>query len=248
MASVNEVYSILKDLTNKDARGMVTPSQFNSFAGIAQTRIFNGLFDDLKKYNRLGIVSTNDGGRDKARMKQIQEDLAYFSKTATISATSGVFQKPSDLARIISMNTSGDWVLDSTSSERIKVVYEEEKIDMLLKSTLSIPTEDNPVALVSSDIIVFPTSIRKVKLRYYKQPEGVSSLDGSKTSALPRFSYTVSSSGVEVFDVTNSIDFELPDHYVPELVLEIAKMIGVSIRENEVFTYAAQEQQIKTSK
>jgi hypothetical protein len=113
---------------------------------------------------------------------------------------------------------------------------------------LSIPTEDNPVALVSSDILVFPTSIRKVKLRYYKQPEGVSSLDGSKTSALPRFSYTVSSSGVEVFDVTNSIDFELPDHYVPELVLEIAKMIGISIRESEVFTYAAQEQQIKTSK
>jgi hypothetical protein len=248
MASVNEVYSILKDLTNKDARGMVTPSQFNSFAGIAQTRIFNGLFNDLKKYNRLGIVSTNDGGRDKARMKQIQEDLAYFSKTATVSGSGGVFQKPSDLSRIISLNTFGDWVLDGTTSERIQIVYEEEKIDMILNSTLSVPTEQNPVALVSSDIIVFPTSIRKVKLRYYKQPEGISSLDGSKTSALPRFSYTVSSNGVEVFDVTNSIDFELPDHYVPELVLEIAKMIGVSIRENDVFTYAAQEQQIKTSK
>jgi hypothetical protein len=248
MASVNEVYSILKDLTNKDARGMVTPSQFNSFAGVAQTRIFNGLFNELQKFNRLGLVSTQDGGRDKARMKQIQEDLSYFSKTSTIGAVSGVFQKPSDLARIISMNTSGDWVLDSTSSERIKVVYEEEKIDMLLKSTLSIPTEDNPVALVSNDILVFPTSIRKIKLRYYKQPEGISSLDGTKTSALPRFGYTVSSNGVEVFDVLNSVDFELPDHYVQELVIEIAKMIGVSIRENDVFTYASQEQQIKTNK
>lgn len=243
MASVNEVYSILKDLTNKDARGMVTPSQFNSFAGIAQTRIFNGLFDDLKKFNRLGIVSTNGGGRDKARMKQIQEDLAYFSKTVTLSSTSNAFQKPSDLARIISMNTAGEWVLDSTSSERVKVVYDEEKIDMLLKSTLSIPTDENPVALVSNDILVFPTSIRKLKLRYYKQPEGVSSLDGSKTSALPRFSYTVSSNGVEVFDVTNSIDFELPDHYVPELVIEIAKMIGVNLRQLDLYNYGQAEKQ-----
>ena len=29
MASVYEVYNIIKDLANKDERGMITPAQFN---------------------------------------------------------------------------------------------------------------------------------------------------------------------------------------------------------------------------
>jgi len=247
MASVNEVYSILKDLTNKDARGMVTPSQFNAFAGVAQARIFNGLFDELQKYTRAGIVSTNSGGRDKNRAKQIQEDLASFSKTEGLSGSGGVFAKPDDLARIISMNTYGDWVLDRTGSERIQVVYDEEKMDMILNSTLSVPTEDNPIALVSSDIQVFPTSIRKIKVRYYKQPEGLLALTGAKTSALPNYSYTVSGA-VELFNISGSVDFELPNHYVPELVIEIAKMVGINLRQADVYTYATNEQQNNKTK
>ena len=41
MASVREVYNALNDLANKDQRGFVTPTEFNSFAPIAQQNIFN---------------------------------------------------------------------------------------------------------------------------------------------------------------------------------------------------------------
>jgi hypothetical protein len=46
-----------------------------------------------------------------------------------------------------------------------------------------------------------------------------------------------------MYDPSNSYDFELPDQYVPELVIEIAKMIGVNLRDSEVYAYAAQGQQ-----
>jgi len=44
MASVNRVYTALKDLVNKDQKGFVSPAVFNSFAGLAQMNIFNRLF------------------------------------------------------------------------------------------------------------------------------------------------------------------------------------------------------------
>ena len=83
MASVYEVYNIIKDLANKDERGMITPAQFNAFAGIAQQKVFNGLFAELQDNKRKSLRQV-DAGRDKNRVKQIQEDLSVFSKTATV--------------------------------------------------------------------------------------------------------------------------------------------------------------------
>jgi hypothetical protein len=114
---------------------------------------------------------------------------------------------------------------------------------MILGSTLSVPTETNPVALVSVDIQVFPTSIKKIKMRYYKTPEGVLAVDGTKSSQTPSFGYTVGANGQEVYDVNNTIDFELPNHYIPELVVEMAKLVGINMRQPDVYAYATNEQQ-----
>ena len=45
-----------------------------------------------------------------------------------------------------------------------------------------------------------------------------------------------------------SIDFELPEHYYVDLVVEIAKMIGVNLRDADVVNYAAAEKQIEETK
>jgi hypothetical protein len=44
-------------------------------------------------------------------------------------------------------------------------------------------------------------------------------------------------------DTATTIDFELPDHYVADLVVEIAKMIGINMRQADVYSYAQGEQQ-----
>lgn len=251
MASVFEVYSVIRDLANKDARGMVSPSQFNAFAAHAQVKVFNSIFKEfqLNKKNSLRQV---DGGGDKNRVKQLQEDISVFSKTSTIAvdvSTSGLFEKPVDMARIISMTTNDDQYLDEATltvknreTKHIDIVYDEAKLDMILRSSLSTPTIDTPVALVSKDILVFPTSIENIRLRYYKTPEGINPLTGAQTASQPKFGYTVNASNQEVYDINTTVDFELPDHYVPELVLEIAKMMGVSLRQADVFQYTQSEE------
>jgi hypothetical protein len=234
MASVNRVYSALKDLVNKDQRGFVTPAVFNSFASVAQMNIFNKLFDDAALNKRIRNAQS-DAGRDKSRVKQANEDLSYFSKLSTISLTTGVGDKPSDLARVISIITT-----DATA-KNVEIVYDEEKIDYILRSTLSAPSTSFPVALVSSDVQVFPTSIASVKMRYYKQPEGLNVTTGASVAIQPKFGYTVVA-GKEVYSAANSVDFELPEHYFAEIVVEIAKLIGVNLRDQDVYAYSVNEE------
>jgi len=242
MASVNQVYNTLKDLANKDQRGFVTPTVFNNFAPVAQAKIFNDLFQQLNVAKNMKLRGL-DVQRHLSAMKQIEEDLSTFSKTETVSQANGTFAKPDDLAKIISLRTSGTYVFGTTTSTTIDVMYDEEKLEYILQSDLSKPSDSSPVALLSDVIEVFPTTVKKIKIRYYKQPEGVNPTSGARTASMPKFGYDQAlPGGKEVYLAANSVDFELPDHYVPKLVIEIGKMVGINLRDEAVIAYGAQQQ------
>ena len=228
-ASIQIVHDTLLDLANKDQQGFVSDLEFNKFAQIAQLNIYNGLFDELKDAKRLSRAGFNPT-RDKSRIKRIQEDLSYFSKKATVTKSSSVFNKPDDLSRIISLSTAGSILLDQSTKKPIEICYDEEKIERILISTLSAPTDDFPIALVSDDIHVFPTSVNKIEIRYYKIPQGRNTSDGERSSSQPAFA----PSGT-------LIDFELPEHYTADLIYEIAKMIGLNLRDNDIVAYGNTE-------
>jgi len=242
MASVNEVYSALKNLANKDERGFITPKVFNTFTTVAQNKIFNDLFNEMTKAQNFRARNI-DAKTHHSYTKRLEEDLAYFSKEANISQVNGVFSKPDDLARIISMKSSGAYVFGTSTSTPIDVLYDESKIEYILQSDLSAPSSSHPVAIVSNDIEVFPTTVKKIKVRYYKYPEGRNVSTGARTALSPRYNATNLGGSNEVFDPTTSVDFELPDHYVPTLILEIGKMIGINLRDQEVFAYTSGEAQ-----
>jgi hypothetical protein len=242
MASVNEVYSALKNLANKDERGFITPKVFNTFTSIAQNKIFNDLFNEMTKGQTLRARNI-DAKTHHSYTKRLEEDLSYLSKESTVSQANGVFEKPEDLARIISMKTSGAYVFGTSTSTPIDVVYDESKIEYILQSDLSAPSATHPVAILGEDIEVFPTSVKKIKVRYYKYPEGRNVSTSARTALSPRYNAVNLGASNEVFDVSSSVDFELPDHYVPQLVIEIGKMIGINLRDQDVFAYTSGEEQ-----
>ena len=154
MARVRVVYETLRDLVNKDQKGFVTPSVFNSLAGVAQLNIFNRLFDDIKDAHRNRRASF-DPGRDKSLLKQMREDLAYFVKRETLEPFDnpdgpvGTFRKPIDLARIISIQT-GTRASASTEYDTpvvAEIVYDEEKMNRILRSNLSAPSTDFSISI-----------------------------------------------------------------------------------------------------
>ena len=234
MASVKTVYETLKDLTNKDQQGFVTVSMFNNFANLAQLKIYNRLFGQLKDAQR-NLKAGFDRGRDKGLVKRVEEDLAVFAKRSDVpkDATSGKFLREdsniADLSRIISITTAGDSLFSPSIRTPVEICYDEEKIERILISNISAPTSQFPVALISEDIEVFPSSIQRIRVRYYKTPTA------------PVLAVTTTA-GVETIDEGNSTDFDLPDHYEDELIVEIAEMAGLNLRDGFVQQYAAGEQ------
>ena len=242
MASVQRVYDAVKDIANKDQRGFVTPSIFNQFAGVAQMNVLNRLFGEISMGNRLRR-SNIDGPRIFSRSKTVQEDLSVFAKKATITLASGVATKPLDLARIVSINTVGKKILGVEEQAQVQLVYNEDHIDRILNSDLSAPSDSAPVALISDGIEIFPnvnTSISKIILRYYKLPEGILPTTLAKSTSSPKFGYTTVIAGVELYDAS-SVDFELPEQYFAELVEEVLVLVGVNLRDKDVYSYASSE-------
>ena len=242
-ASIVNVYNTVKDLANKDQRGFITPSTFNRFAQQAQLNVYNNLFRELEEYKRSSRQNIN-AARDKSRKKQIEEDLAYFSTKAVIGKTNGVFLKTDidDLSRIISISTNGGVLMGNMTRTVIDICYDEDKIERILSSDLSAPSESHPVALISNDIEVFPSSINKILVRYYKIPQSRDA-NGTRAIGQPTLN-TVSNTP----DFNSSLHFELPEHYEAELTLEVAKMIGLNLRDGDIASYAMSEQQPKLNK
>ena len=232
-ASVSFVHNAVHDLLNKDQQGFVSDGEFTNLARLAQLNIFNGLFDELKDAQRTSRSGYNPN-RDKSRTKRIQEDLAAFSKKATITKASGVFDVVDDatfdMSRIISISTAGSILLDQSTKKPIEICYDEEKIERILLNNLSAPTEDFPVALVSDDIYVFPTSINKIEVRYYRYPTG----RHVTTGVVQEGSVTYTEGGSQV-------DFDLPAHYASDLIYEICRLVGVNLRDGDVIAYTGQE-------
>ena len=243
MASVNLVYNTLKDLANKEQRGFITPAVFDNFAQLAQLNVFKNILDKVQKGKALRARGI-DGARHQSVVTQAQTDLSALSKTSVLSQADGVFAKPEEMAYLIGLTTNGSVILGQSTRTPIEILYDEDKIDYILKSDLMAPTEEHPIGLVSEQIEVFPSSIKKIRITYYKYPQGLNALTGARTASVPTFGYTTSS-GVEIYNPTNSVDFELPDHYVPELVSEMAKLVGINLRDSDVFAYAQAEQQTR---
>ena len=239
MVSVEIVYETLKDLLNKDQKGMITPGMFNNYAQVAQMRVYSRIFDsfDMGKMKKKADV---DAGGGYSRTKVVKEDLSYYSKSSTLSDTDAVFSKPSDMFRLISAETAGALLMGVSTSRPVQLCYDEEEIGRILNSTLSAPSEDYPVALVSNDIEIFPKNIKKIRVRYYRKAGSLNTSGVFQTSQ-PQYTYTTVSN-IEVFDATTARDFDLPDRYLNDVVMEMAELAGVSMRDQFVTSYANAEQ------
>ena len=73
MISVIEVYNTVRDLCNKDQKGFVTPSVFNTFAEIAQQNVFSEMFRELSGAKQL-----------RARNLDLLEKILYTEGLKTI--------------------------------------------------------------------------------------------------------------------------------------------------------------------
>lgn len=254
MASVSQVYEGVRDLVNKEQKGFITPSVFNSFAQAAQTNIFNSLMNDMisgKKLAKQGV----DVGEGVSFRERKREDLNHFITTQVYEEGSGVIPLPDKCAKVISIldrDGSYDEYVDEEENTVpafddvmdadffYEILYDPSVLKNVLHSHLSAPTEGYKIAHVADRIYLYPNDTGGVIVTYYSPVLSKGLADGAIYKTSPLF-FVNNVAGYEVINPENSRDFILPEHYVPELIYEIAYMCGVRLRDQEIIAYTQQK-------
>ena len=129
---------------------------------------------------------------------------------------------------------------DLGSVKNFELVYNSRDMARILRSNLSAPTAEFPVALISNNIELFPDMDEvsdSIRLTYYRTPSSrtilkgtlaANSVDVFSSPNISILSNQVQTAGV---DLRNSRNFDLPLDMFPELMEEIVSMIGINLRD-----------------
>ena len=221
---INSVRNVVMSIINKSNNGYITPEEFNGFAKQSQLEIFDQYATDFKKSKISDITGVDTGGYSDVT-KQIDQTLDAFSKNVNLTYNSldQKFDLPAEFYLINVLYYNGKEVQH----------VNQEKLYYLLNSNLTAPTELYPsYVMQGNQVKVYPSTITdNVEIFYLRYP------------ADPKWTYTMVN-GSPLFNQSalDYQDFELSIADFPQLVLKICQYAGVSIREQEVWTAAKQEE------
>ena len=234
--NVNTVYQTVLMILNKEQRGYMTPTEFNTVATQVQLEIFEKYFDDLNQQLRIPQADTDYADRQE----NIDEKIAIFKTFGnalyTTDGSLSYFELPID-----------DAYTEEVVFYRLgNVLYNDEKVVQRLdrhefyyanQSRLTKPTTTNPAYLYENQkLFVKPTSIiDKIKVDYIKKPKDV--VWGFTVGGLGQYQSDRNS------QTTTSVDFELHVSEQSEVILKVLLYAGIVIRDPQIVQAAAAQVQ-----
>lgn len=216
--NVNTVYQRVLAITNKEQRGYLTPQEFNTIANQAQLDIFEQYFYDLNQFGRIPGNQTNYADM----LNILEEKISIFEKTGI--SVSGGTTLPADLYRL------GSILNNCPDCREIEQITQKEWL-YIRRSPIAKPTNDFPVYIRdNAGIKVYGTDNTQITsgifINYVKIPTAVAWAANSETG---------------LYDVTNSVNFELHESEETELVIKILALAGIVIKDNSIYAMASGE-------
>jgi len=223
---INQVYTTVLAILNKDNRGYVSPLEFNLYSELAQMAIFEEMFH---KYSRSLVKQNNRMYNSEFSdiPKHIREAFDVFVKEASVARIPNTpfyeynvtdFYKGIKLERYFGN--------DDLFTNRVEI-EEVSKLEILkiVNNNLLAPTNEYPAYFgIDNKYRIFPDeATSKVIGTYIRKPKA------------PKWTYQ-NVSGNPLFNPSaiDYQDFELPVQFFSDLVIKILGYCGIEIREVDV--------------
>lgn len=229
MIPIERVYTTVKDISNKEQKGFITPAVFNTFANIAQLNIYNDLHKDLIEAKKLSKQGLDPANQDSLK-KQVREDLSVFLIAANIENNASV---PSNFDRLYYVTSGGN--ICEFESDAVRFHH-------MKYSLLSGGTSDHPICNIRNSTFFILNNSNNLDPAY---ESATNVMYYYRVPARPEYAYvSVNNNGysIEQFNPINSVNFELPAKYENRVTAEILKMIGVRLRDNSISQYGMAEE------
>ena len=241
--NVDTVYKTVLLLLNKEQRGYMTPTEFNSVATQVQLEIFEKYFEDLNQQLRVPQADIDYANR----ITSVDEKIAVFKTfgaavydSATTPSTPYFYLPLVDgYGKTVTMYKVGDIVYTPTVGYPVEL----EKLQRstfynIEKSDLTKSSELYPTYLYENNkIFVHPATItNQLEVNYVRRPKDVA------------WNFTTGALGQYIFNTTSaasnpSINFELMPSEQTTIILKILVYAGLIIEDPTVIQVAAQQVQ-----
>lgn len=243
--SVNTVYTTVLYILNKEQRGYVTPSEFNSIADLVQKEIFNSYFPNGNQQNRKNQNNSENDTEFFNMFEDIEYKLSPFKKdiTLTYDSANNTFYN----ATSSSIYKIGEVLVTYTGQpkyESIAQLVNKRDFEKITRSKLTSPTKEYPLFITTN---ATPTSLSN-RLALKISP-WTSSTSGSVVASCllnptsPNWNFTVGSVGQYIYSANGSVDFQLDISEQTNLIINILKYFGIVINDPTIIQVAEQESQ-----
>lgn len=255
MVNINTVYQTVLYILNKEQRGYIPPSEFNSLAQLVQHEIFNSYFPDGNQLNRQNQNNTQndteffnifENNRYKLYPFEHESSWQYDSTEDCWSINSPGLSTVRLLGVITSTynnksqtNTDPGAQIGPTITSITQNVSKND-YEKLIRSKLTAPTSQYPIAFQTSLTNNQPEE--DVILKVYPKP------DSLKVNCIfepvpPSWQFITGGLGQYVYNASGSVNFQLDNSEMSNLIINILKYAGVIINDPTVIEVAASEAQ-----
>jgi len=254
--NINKVYETVLYVLNKEQRGYIPPTEFNSLAGLVQNEIFQSYLPDGNQLNRQNQNNTQNSTEffniyenNRYKLAPFEREVSFDYDTGSACWNASINGAIRLLGSIISTynsstNNLGATVQPSLNPTIRSITELASKVDYenLIRSKLTKPTQKHPLAY--QHVLPFnnTSGITGVVLKVNPTPDSLS-VNCLLQPSIPAWGFTTGTLGQYLYTPSLSSDFQLDISEEYNLIVGILKYAGVIINDPTVIEVAASEVQ-----
>jgi len=231
--NVNEVYTTVLSILNKEQRGYLTPYEFNKIATQVQLEIFESYFENLNQQLRQPENSSEYANR----VKLLREKINQFETSGSLTTVLGAGDLTTLVDAVYRLGT-----LEYTNGNKLPVTIQKttrHDFNLVNRSKLTAPSLNWPIFYIEGNNVQIAPPINTTAGPM--PPAEVVTVEFVKKPVDVVWAYTIGAVGQYVHNPLDPTDqnFEIDNVDQTEVILKILTYAGVVIRDQEITQLAA---------
>ena len=233
MIRVDTVYQKVLAILNKEQRGYLTPQEFNLFAYQAQMDIFEQYIYDLNAVT-LRKRQMQIGPEDRALGDSVQVIIRKLRDTTGVSVVNNAVVAGG--TTLPGGRTGRIFAEDGGIRKTLRLIDPDEIQDLLASKWH---------AAAFDEFVYFEDGTQRIQVwtGTGQVTTGITCEQITGRPGIAYWGYTIVNEK-PVWDPSNSVNFGLPNEERADLVINILKLAGISIEDQELLAAAAREEQL----
>lgn len=211
---INQVYDIVKFISNKHEQGYLSPEEFNNSINLAQKQLMSHIIESIQGWDdnrrRIRIPMGN-------AQPNIQKISRFIESNVVTVPINGQLPRPVNLEHMLAVRTQ--------SNLKRVTRCEHDRIFSYRSSVIDIPYENPIYVEYNSYYQIYPENIGEVSFEYVVTPP----------DAL--WAYTTVG-GRPQYDQGNSVQLLWGETEITEIISRVLFMFGISIQAQNVVSYS----------